>query len=151
MKKLFIVLSLIFAVSGLFAEGLNKKDKIIFEKDYKVSDLGFYESSNLEKSNNYKYYIVIYDYMSAEEVISYLVFCNDYDTIKNYFYKVREGGLRLKKPFFHFYVDSSVNLLEYSQFLPEDKELVNIKEVYKNKDFAEGKNIIHDFHIFVIE
>ena len=151
MKKLFIVLSLVFAVSGLFAEGLSKKDKIYFEKKYKNNILGFYESSNLEKSNNYKYYIVIYDYMSEEEVINYLVFCNDYDTIKDYFYKVREGGLRLKEPCFHLYVDSSVNLLEYSQFLPEDKELVNIKEVYQNKDFVEGKNIIHDFHVFVIE
>ena len=60
MKKLFIVLSLVFAVSGLFAEGLSKKDKIYFEKKYKNNTLGFYESSNLEKSNNYKYYITIY-------------------------------------------------------------------------------------------
>lgn len=144
MKKLFIVLSLVFAVSGLFAE-----DRVIFEKKYTNSLLGLYESSNLEKTNNYKYYIDIYDYMSKEETISYHIFCNDYEVIKDYFFKVREGGLKLKKPYFHFYVDSSVNLLEYSQFLPEDKEPVNIKEVYANKDFV--NNVIHDFHVFVIE
>ena len=151
MKKFILIFLLTFVSLFCFAEGLNKKDKVYFERDYKKSTLGFYESTNLEKTNNYKYYILDYDYMSKEEVIVYYVFCNDYEIIKDYFYKVREGGLRLKEPYFHFYIDSSVNLLEYSQFLPKDKEVVNIQEVFSNKDFVSGKNMIQDFHIFVIE
>lgn len=151
MKRIILVLLLVLSASGLFAEGLNKKDKVFFEKNYKVSDLGFYESSDLEKTNDYKYYIMIYDYMSQEEVIVYYVFCNDYDKIKNYFYEVREGGLRLKEPYFHFYVWSSLTLADYADFMPEGKEVINIKEVYSNKDFIPGKNRIQDFHICVLE
>ena len=151
MKRFILVLVLILSVSGLFAEGMSKKDKVYFEKKYQNSFLGFYESSNLEKSNGYKYYIDIYDYMSEEETVSYHVFCNDYEKIKNYFFKVKEGGLNMKEPYFHFYVWSSLNLVEYSQFLPKDKEVVNIKEVYQSKDFVKGSNLIHDFHVCVIE
>lgn len=151
MKRLTILICLLLACNLLFAEGISKKDKVFFEKSYKNSSLGFYESSNLEKTNNYKYYIENYDYMSKEETVHYLVFCNDYEIIKSYFFDVREGGLRLKEPYFHLYIWSSLSLTEYSDFLPKDKKIINIKEVYQNKDFFKNSSVIHDLHVCVIE
>lgn len=136
---------MLFACHLLFAEGLTKEDKVFFEREYKVSDLGFYESSNLEKTNGYKYYISIYDYESKEEVIVNYILCNDYETIKNFFYKVRERGLALKEPYFHLYIWSCITLKEYGQ------PIADITEVYSNKDFIEGRNMIQDLHIYVLK
>ena len=136
---------MLFACHLLFAEGLTKEDKVFFEREYKVSDLGFYESSNLEKTNGYKYYISIYDYENKEEVIVNYILCNDYETIKNFFYKVRERGLALKEPYFHLYIWSCITLKEYGQ------PIADITEVYSNKDFIEGRNMIQDLHIYVLK
>ncbi len=145
MKRFILVLVALLLCSGLFAEGLTKEDKVFFEREYKVSDLGFYESSNLEKTNGYKYYISIYDYESKEEVIINYILCNDYETIKNFFYKVRERGLALKEPYFHLYIWSCITLKEYGQ------PISDITEVYSNKDFIEGRNMIQDLHIYVLK
>lgn len=149
MKRFFILICLLFACNLLFAK--EKKDKVIYEKKYDVSFLGFYESTDLEKTNDYKYYIAIYDYMQDDETIAYEIFCNDYEKIKDYFYKVREKGLNFKKPYFHFYVDACITNLEYAKFLKNFTDVVNIKEVYKNKDFSTNKKTIIDFHVFVLE
>lgn len=145
MKRFIFLICLLFACHLLFAEGLTKEDKVFFEREYKVSDLGFYESSNLEKTNGYKYYISIYDYESKEEVIVNYILCNDYETIKNFFYKVRERGLALKEPYFHLYIWSCITLKEYGQ------PIADITEVYSNKDFIEGRNMIQDLHIYVLK
>ena len=145
MKRFIVLICLLFACHLLFAEGLTKEDKVFFEREYKVSDLGFYESSNLEKTNGYKYYISIYDYESKEEVIVNYILCNDYETIKNFFYKVRERGLALKEPYFHLYIWSCITLKEYGQ------PIADITEVYSNKDFIEGRNMIQDLHIYVLK
>jgi len=149
MKRFIILIGLLFACNLLFAK--EKKDKVIYEKRYDVSFLGFYESVDLERTNDYKYYIAIYDYMQDDETIAYEIFCNDYEKIKDYFYKVREKGLNLKKPYFHFYIDTCITDLEYADFLKNFKEVVNIREVYKKKDFGTDKKTIIDFHIFVLE
>ena len=148
MKKLFFI-CLLFACHLLFAK--EKKDKVIYEKKYDVSFLGFYESADLERTNDYKYYIAIYDYMQDDETIAYEIFCNDYEKIKDYFYKVREKGLNLKEPYFHFYVDACITDLKYADILKNFMDVVNIKEVYKKKDFGTDKKTIIDFHIFVLE
>lgn len=146
MKRLFIVLLLILSASGLFA-----KDKAFFEKKYKDGFLGFYESSNLEKTNNYKYYIAIYDYIQNDETVIYNIFCNDYEKIKDYFYKVREKGLSFNKTYFHVYVETCVTMAEYSSFLSEKKDLVNIEEVYNKKDFGSDKQTILDYHVCILK
>ena len=149
MKRFLILTCLLLACNLLFAK--EKKDKVIYEKKYDVSFLGFYESADLEKTNDYKYYISIYDFMQDDETIAYEIFCNDYEKIKDYFYKVREKGLNLKRPYFHFYVDSCKTNSEYSDLLSNFMDVVDIKEVYKKKDFGTDKKTIIDFHIFVLE
>ena len=146
MKRFLILICLLLACNLLFAE-----DKVIYEKKYDVSLLGFYESTNLNKTNNYKYYIAIYDFIQNDETIVYNIMCNDYEKIKDYFYKVREKGLNLKKPYFHFYIDSCITNLEYAELLKNFTDVVNIKEIYKNKDFSTDKKSIVDFHVFVLE
>ena len=151
MKRFILVLVLILSVSGLFAKDKVVKDKALYEKKYDVSVLGFYESSNLEVTNGYKYYIAIYDFMANDETIAYEIFCNDYEKIKDYFYKVRERGLTLKKPYFHFYVDACITNLEYADILKNFTDVINIQEVYKKKDFGSDKKTIIDFHVFILE
>ena len=146
MKKSVFFICLLFACHLIFA-----KDKAFYEKKYSVSLLGFYESSNLEKTNNYKYYISIYDYIENDETVVYEIFCNDYEKIKEYFYKVREKGLNLKKPYFHYYVDACSLQNEFTKYLQKESDIVNIVEVYKNKDFGSDKKTIIDFHVFILE
>lgn len=151
MKRFILVLVLILSVSGLFAKDKVVKDKAFYEKKYDVSVLGFYESSNLEVTNGYKYYIAIYDFIADDETVAYQIFCNDYEKIKDYFYRVREKGLSLKKPYFHFYVDACALEHEFTQNLQLQKEIVNIEEVYKKKDFGSDRKTIFDFHVFILE
>ena len=145
MKRFIFVLLLVLSASGLFA-----KDKVFFEKKYSDSFLGFYEASNTEKTNGYKYYIAIYDYMQNDEIVFYNIFCNDYEKIKDYFYTVREKGLSYKKPYFSPYVSACVTVYEYSKEYPTKTEIINIEEVYNKKDFGEDKETIIDGHICVL-
>lgn len=146
MKRIIFILLFALCASGLFA-----KNKAFYEKNYSVSHLGLYESSNLEETNGYKYYISIYDYMENDETTAYEIFCNDYEKLKDYFFKVRDKGLELKKPYFHFYVAYCVTAFEFYEFISKDTEVPNIKEVYKKKDFGADKKTILDCHICVLE
>lgn len=144
MKKLFFI-CLLFACHLLFA-----KDKAFYEKKYSVSFLGFYESSNLNDTNDYKYYIAIYDYIAEDETVVYEIYCNNYDKIQDYFYKVREKGLSFKKPYFHYYVDACTLNNEFTKYVQKESEIVNIEEVYKNKNIGKDKQTIIDYHVFVL-
>ena len=98
MKKIILVLLLVLSASGLFA-----KDKALFEKQSKYSFIGFYESTDLNKTDNYKYYIVINEDDFEGGRLFYSVFSNDYDKIKSFLTENYKAGQKLKEALWAFY------------------------------------------------
>lgn len=134
MKRFILVLLLVLSVSGLFA-----KDKTIFEKQAKYSYIGLFESSDLQKTDGFKYYIVINEDDFEGGRLLYSVFSNNYDKIKSFLSEAYKQGNRLKSPLWAFYPD-------YYLVLNDDLTLI-----YKNTEINSKNNMIVEQKVYKLE
>ena len=128
MKKSILLFLFILLAVSVFA-----KDKKLFEKNTGYSFLGFYESKNPEETNNYKYYIVINEKSSDNELLIYAIFSNNYEKSKDFTTKIYEAGNKIKMFAFYpdFYLQDHDDLIfEYEKTDIDSKNNMIIKKYY---------------------